>query len=134
MGNSLSQGQAKNIEQSLSGVAYVGNAPVLEGKSSGTLGTAGDTAFTAVPLAGFLQGVVAKVTTAVTGGDSTLTVKVGADSVGTLVIPKDTPVGAQIVWTPDTLPFVEAGTVITVSHDAVATAGAAWLTQVFEPV
>lgn len=135
MRSTLSQGQSKNILQQYSGFEYLGNAPCLFRATSGTLASAADTSLAAAPCDGAVQGIQVKVTTAVAGGDSTLTLKVGGVATdAVLVIPEGTPVGTilRLDLTSEPVP-VSAGDAVAIGHDAVATAGVAFLTVVLEP-
>lgn len=131
----LSQAHSKNIDQSVGGVSYVGNSPMLLSKASGPLGTGADIAFGVARVDLVLRGIVVKVTTKVAGGDSTLTAKVGSTSVATLVVPEDTEAGETLQFDlGDDLIVAEMGTALVVSNDAVPSAGAALVTMVAEPI
>lgn len=133
--STLSQGQSKNILQQYSGFEYLGNAPCLFSSTSGSLASAADTSFSAAPCDGQVQGIQVKVTTAVAGGDSTLTLKVGGVATdAVLVIPEGTVAGTvmRLDLTEDPVQVL-AGDAVAIGHDAAPTAGVAFLTVVLEP-
>lgn len=131
----LSQAHSKNIDQSVGGVSYVGNSPLLLSKASGTLGTGADIALGVAPLASVLRGIVVKVTTTVAGGDSTLTAKVGGTTVATLVVPEGTVAGETLHFDLGSdMVVAEMGTALVVSNDAVPSAGVVLVTAVAEPI
>lgn len=135
MRSTLSQGQSKNILQQVAGFGYLGNAPQLLGAASGSLASAADTAMGVAPCDGAVQGIQVKVTTAVAGGDSTLTLKVGGVATDhVLVIPEGTPANTIMRLDLTEAPQgVLAGQAVAIGHDAAPTAGVAFLTVVLEP-
>ena len=135
MRSTLSQGQSKNIVQEFGGFSYLGNPPCILRATSGSLAAAATTAVGTAPLDGAVQGILVKVTTTVAGGDSTLQLKLGGVDVGDpLVIPEDTEAGEVLRFDFTEEPLaVAGGDSVGIAHDAVPSAGVAFLTVLVEP-
>lgn len=136
--SALSQAHSRNIDQGVSGFSWVGNSPVLPHKTTATLGTGATTSLATAAVDCTVIGLQARITTAVTGGDSTLQLVVAGVEVGEpLVIPEDSAVGdtVRIMYTETELEsiYAMAGETLAVKNDAVASAGVAFLTLVLSP-
>lgn len=130
------QGRSKNIQQEVAGFQYQGNAPIFTNGTLTAMSATTDSAVGTAIVVAKLRGVIVRVTAKVSGDDATLGLKVGDQEVEgvEIVVANDSDVGTEVRLHIDSDLIVPAGAAIAVTCDGEATAGAAALVAVLQPL